>query len=226
MPLSQILALSESVNIKDQKIVGQVTSRNLHISASEYVSAQSFEFSFKPNAYSLYSQSRSLLSELRVADKISEQYLRFGDTGWLNYIAYQGAMTSGQITSCQWQTASSGKTLVLGSLPSISSTAFIVKAGDFCQVARYTYIATADVLRGSSTVVNIPVHRTLMTTVTAPIGAVIGQYGTTVSMGGTNYVGVTFPVLLVKYPSYTLIPITNDSFIAWDGDFSAYEVVL
>lgn len=226
MPLSQILAISESVNIKDQKIVGQVTSRNLHISASEYISTQAFQFELKPMNYLLYSQNRTLLSQLRVADKVQEQYLNFASTGWVNYITYQGDMTSGQIASCQWQTASAGKNLILGSLPSITSTKYIVKTGDFCQVGRYAYIATADVQRGSGTTVTIPVHRTLMTTLVSPLNAVIGQYGTTISLGGSTYTGITFPVLLTQYPSYNLVPMKNDSFIAWDGSFNAYEVVL
>lgn len=224
--LNQVLSISESINIKDQKIVGQVTSRNLHISASEYISAQSFEFSMKPMAYSLYSQNRELLSTLRVKDKLSEQYLNFGTTGWVNYIAYQGDMTGSEISACAWQTASSGKNLVLGSLPSMSATEYIVKTGDFCQVGRYAYIATASVQRGLGSTVTIPVHRTLMTTLVSPLSAVIGEYGTTISMGGSTYTGITFPVLLTKYPTYNLVPMTNDSFIAWDGEFSAYEVVL
>lgn len=226
MSLNQILAISEQVAFKDQKIVGQVTARNLKLSASEYLSTQAFEFTMKPMSWLLYSQNRSLLSELRVADKINEQYLNFGSTGWVNYIKYQGDMVSGQISSCQWQTSSSGKTLVLGSLPSISSGAYIVKAGDFCQVGRYTYIATANVLRGSGTTVNIPVHRSLITTLVSPVNAVIGQYGTTISMGGSAYTGVTFPILLVSYPTYTFIPMTDDSFIQWNGEFKAFEAIL
>jgi hypothetical protein len=45
-------------------------------------------------------------------------------------------------------------------------------------------------------------------------------------MGGSTYIGVTFPVILREYPTYTLNPITNDSFIAWDGQFKAMEVVI
>ena len=114
---------------------------------------------------------------------------------------------------------------MLGSLPSISASAFIVKTGDFIQIGRYAYIATADVLRGSLTTVNIPVHRPLMTTVATPVAAVIGQYGS-VTFGATAYTGVTFPVVVREYPAYTLIPMTNDSFIQWDNQFSAVEVVL
>jgi hypothetical protein len=179
-----------------------------------------------PMKYLLYSQNRSLLSTLRVNDKSLEQYLNFTNIGWLNYVAYQGDMTSGQIVTCEWQTASANKTLVLGSLPSISSSAYIVKVGDFCQVGRYAYIATADVLRGSGSTVNIPVHRNLIETLASPVSAVIGQYGTTVSMGGSTYAGVTFPVILREYPTYTLVPMTNDSFIQWNGSFVAIEDVL
>jgi hypothetical protein len=182
----------------------------------------------KPMNYLLYSQSRELLSVLRVADRQYEQYLNFTNIGWLNYVKYQGDMTSGQILACNWEDTSENKTLVLGSLPSISSTAYIVKTGDFCQVGRYSYIATANVLRGAGTTVNIPVHRTLITTVpeATTIGAVIGQYGTTISMGGSTYQGVTLPVILLEYPTYTLVPMTNDSFIAWNGTFKAIEAVL
>lgn len=226
MSLNTILAISESIAINDQKLVGQVLSRNQRISTSELLTVQPFEFTMKPMNYLLYSQNRELLSVLRVNDKALEQYLNFTNIGWLNYVAYQGDMTSGEIALCQWQTSSANKTLVLGSLPSISSSAYIVKTGDFCQVGRYCYIATADVIRGIGSTVNIPVHRNLIDTLATTVGAVIGQYGTTISMGGSTYAGVTFPVILREYPTYTLVPMTNDSFIQWNGPFVAIEDVL
>jgi hypothetical protein len=224
--LNNILAIAESVGINDQKFVGQVVSRNQRISASEILTVQPFAFDIKPMNYLLYSQNRNLLSALRVADKSTEQYLNFGTTGWTNYIKYQGDMTLGQIASCQYQITSANKNIVLGSLPSISSTAYIVKAGDFLQINRYSYIATADVQRGADTTVVIPVHRTILNVLASPVSAVIGQYGTTVSMGGSAYTGVTFPIILRDYPTYTLMPMTNDSFIAWSGNFKAFENVL
>lgn len=65
-----------------------------------------------------------------------------------------------------------------------------------------------------------------MTTLASPLGAVIGQYGTTTSIGGSTYTGVTFPVIMREYPTYSLVPMTNDSFIQWAGAFKAIEVVL
>lgn len=226
MSLNQILAISESVGINDQRFVGQMVSRNQRINTSEQLTVVPFSFELKPMNYLLYSQNRALLNSLRIPDKALTQYLNFGSTGWLNYIKYQGGLTNPQVTACQWQTSSANKTLVLGSLPSVPSTTYIVKAGDFCQVGLYTYIATADVQRGSGATVDIPVHRNLLTTLSVPVAAVIGEYGVTVSMGGNSYYGVTFPVVLRDYPTYTLIPMTNDSFIEWSGKFKAFEVVL
>ena len=226
MSLNTILRISESVGINDQRFVGQVISRNQRISTSEILTVVPFEFDMKPMNYLLYSQNRTLLAELRLADKATEQYLNFGSTGWLNYIKYQGDMTEAEVGACAWQAASANKTLVLGSLPTMGASEYIVRAGDFCQVGRYAYIATADVQRGSGSTVNIPVHRNLIDAVVSPIAAVIGQYGTTISMGGSTFTGVTFPVILREYPTYTLIPMTDDSFIQWSGNFTAFEAVL
>jgi hypothetical protein len=226
MSLQTILSVAESVGINDHRFIGQMLSRNMRLNTSEILTVQPFEFEIKPMNYLLYSQNRAVLSALRTVDKQYESYLNFGSTGWLNYVNYQGDMSSAQANNCQIDIASANKTIVLGSLPSISSTAFIVKIGDFIQIDRYAYIATANVQRGGGSTVNIPVHRTIMTTLVSPIGAVIGQYGTTVSLGGSTYTGITFPVTLREYPTYTLVPMTNDSFIQWNGGFKAVEVVL
>jgi len=226
MSLNTILSICESVGINDQRFIGQMVSRNQRISTSEIQTVVPFAFDMKPINYLYYSQNRAVLNSLRIPDKALEQYLNFGATGWVNYIAYQGNMTPAEISNCQWQTSSANKTLVLGSLPSISSSAFIVRAGDFCQVGRYAYIATADVTRGGGSTVNIPVHRNLITTLSSATNAVIGQYGTTISLGGSSYTGTTFCVILREYPTYTLVPVANDSFIQWNGNFMAFESVL
>jgi hypothetical protein len=226
MSLQTILSVAETVGINDKKFAGQMMSRNMRISTSEILTSQPFMFTMKPNNYLLYSQNKGVLSALRVADRVSEQYLNFGSTGWVNYIYYGGDMTSGQIAACQVQTSSTAKTIVLGNLPSISSTAYIVRVGDFIQIGRYPYIATANVQRGGAGTVDIPVHRSILEPVLSPTAAVIGQYGTTTALGGSTYTGITFCVVAKDYPTYNLVPITNDSFIAWDGAFSAMEVVL
>lgn len=227
MSLQTILSVAETVGINDHKFAGQMMSRNMRISTSEILTSQPFMFTMKPNNYLLYSQNKAVLSALRVADRITEQYLNFGSTGWVNYIAYGGQMTSVEIIACQIQTTTTGKTIVLGNFPgTVTAGEYVVRAGDFIQIDRYAYIATADVLRGVAGTVDIPVHRSVLTTVSSPVGAVIGQYGTTTALGGSTYTGVTFCVVAKDYPTYNLVPITNDSFISWDGAFSAMEVIL
>lgn len=232
MSLQTILSICESVGINDQRFVGQTVSRNQKITTAEILTVVPFVFDMRPMNYLLYSQNRTTLNSLRIPDKSLQQYLNFGSTGWLNYIKYQGDMTSVQIAACQWQTSSGGtgpilsKNLVLGSLPSISADAYLFRIGDFVQVGLYSYIVTSDVLRGSGSTVSVPVHRNLLTVVASPIPCVAGEFGTTVSMGGTIYTGITFPVILREYPTYTLIPMTNDSFINWNGTFRAFEQVL
>jgi hypothetical protein len=225
MSLNQILAVSESVEINDQRFVGQVISRNQRITTSEQMTVVPFKFTLRPMNYLLYSQSRDLLASLRYYDKALTQYLNFGSTGWSAYIAYQGDMTSGEIATCEWQTSSANTTLVLGSLPTMGAGEYIVRAGDFCQVDTYTYIATSDVVRGSGSTVNIPVHRNLIEAVASPVAAVIGEYGTTISLGGSSYTGVTFPVILREYPTYALVPMGADAYIQWTGTFQAFEAV-
>jgi len=182
MSLQNILAICESVGINDQRFVGQTVSRNQRIITSEILTVVPFAFDMKPMNYLYYSQNRGVLNSLRIADKALEQYLNFGTTGWLNYVKYQGDMSSLQISACAWQTASANKTLVLGDLPSMTSSDYIVREGDFCQVGRYSYIATADVQRGSGSTVDIPVHRNLIDALVSPVAAVIGEFGTTISM--------------------------------------------
>lgn len=225
MGLQTILSVCESVGINDQRFVGQTVSRNQRIVTSEYETVVPFAFDLKPMAYLLYSQNRAVLNLLRIADKALTQYLNFASTGWENYIAYQGDMTAGEIAACLWQTSSVDKILVLGNLPTMSSTEYIVRAGDFCQIDSHAYIATADVQRGVGSTVNIPVHRNLIAAIASTQNAVIGQYGTTISMDGATYTGVTFPVILRDYPTYTLMPFSNDSYIAWNGSFKAFEFV-
>lgn len=226
MSLQNILSISESVGINDQRFVGQTLSRNQKITTSEILTVVPFDFTLKPMNYLLYSRNRELLNSLRIPDKAQTQYLNFGSTGWLHYIQYQGDMTETQIGNCQWQTSSANKILVLGSLPSIASSKYLFRAGDFVQVGLYSYIVTADVTRGPNPTVNVPVHRSLISALTSTVSCVAGEFGTTTSMGGNTYIGITFPVVLREYPTYTLTPITNDSFINWAGSFRAFESVL
>lgn len=226
MSLQTILSICESVGINDQRFVGQTLSRNQKLVTSEIMTVVPFQFELRPMNYLLYSQNRTTLNSLRIPDKSLTQYLNFGQTGWLNYVKYQGQMSSVEIGNCLWVTTSANKNLILGALPALAPTDYLFRVGDFVQVGLYSYIVTADVQRGGGSTVNVPIHRNLLSTLTSNVPCVAGEFGTTVSMGGTTYTGVTFPVVLREYPTYNLVPMANDSFISWSGSFQALEQVL
>lgn len=226
MSLTQILNISETLEINDHRFVGQVVSRNQKITTSEQMTIVPFQFTMRPMNFLLYSQNRDLLASLRYYDKALTQYLNFASTGWSSYIKYQGDMNPASLVGCKF-IPSINKTLVIGTLPSgMASDEYVVRAGDFLQYGLYTYIATEDVTRGLGTTVNVPIHRNIIQTYETSLDAVIGQYGETVSMGGDIYTGVTFPVILREYPTYTLMPMANDSYIQWAGSFKAFEAAL
>ena len=102
---------------------------------------------------------------------------------------------------------------------------YLFRAGDFVQKDRGVYIVTQDVYVTpvSGTSYTVYLHRQPMGNAGGAFA--VGEYGN-VSLGGQTYVGVTFPVILQEYPTYTLNPFTNDSFIEWTGNFVAMESIL
>ena len=227
MSLNQILAIAQSLDIVDQRFVGQTISRNQHIYTAEIATVVPFQFVMRPHQYLPYSKNRALLSDLRIADKSLEQVLNFTSTGWAHLIAYQGDLAPSQLAPITATAASSNKTIVINNIPaSVVATQEVVRAGDYIQIGRYTYIVTADVPRGTSPALSIPIHRSLLTTVADGTDLVFGQYGTA-TISGNSYTGITFPVVLRDYPNPIFVPsVTNDSFINWSGDFKAFEYVL
>jgi hypothetical protein len=136
-------------------------------------------------------------------------------------------MTPSEIASCVFLTSSTGTNLLMGAIPtSVLDTDYIVRKGDYLQYGRYSYIATQDVLRGVESGVTVPVHRNVLQGSSVNLPCVIGQYGTTINFGSGTFTGVTFPVILREYPTYNLVPYYEDSYIAWNGDFYAFENVV
>ena len=226
MAITELVAQAEMFSINDQKLVGQSLTRNQRIFTSEIQTVVPFGFVFKPNAYQQYSLWRDILADLRYRDRSQEDYLNMAQTGWVNTIAYRGSLSSDQIDALVATSASSGKNLVLSSLPVAAETLAICQPGDFIQIGRYAYIATSQVLRGVGTTVTVPVHRALLNTITSSRQVVIGQYGTTESLGGNSYTGITFCTILRDYPQFTHMPMKDESFISWNGNFTALESVL
>jgi len=225
--INDILNITQQLGVNDHRFVGQSLSRNQRLFTSEISTVVPFEFTLTPHNYLRYQQNRGLLNSLRVADKSMEQYLNFSSTGYLNQFKYQGDMTPAQISLVLVSSISSGTNLVLSNLPIGLPIQYAVRIGDAIQVGRYTYYATADVTLSNSTTATVPIHRPLLNLLNSPVSAVIGEFGNTITLGLQSYVGITIPVILREYPTYSLVPYAaNDFFIAWDGSFKAFENVL
>ena len=226
MAITELVKQSETFSVNDQRLVGQSLSRNQRLFTSEIQTVVPFGFTFKPNSYQQYSLWRDILSDLRTRDRSMEDYLNMVNSGWVNIVLYRGDLNAGQIDDLVATAASLGKTLVISGLPTVAPTTIIVKPGDFIQIGRYPYIATETVFRGSGGNVMVPVHRALLNTITTSRQVVIGQYGTTEALGGNSYTGITFCTLLREYPQFNHVPMANESFISWGGNFTALEAVL
>lgn len=229
MSLQAIVAQSESFGINDHRVIGQTVSRSLHILTSEIMSAQPFSFTFKPHNYMRFSQSRQILQALRKEDRLTEQTINLAVTGWKSIIAYQGTLPN---TAVLYVNSTPTETTFNWSATGLVSgaTYTVFKAGDLVQWGRYAYYivsdVTATVAAASSAVSGVAtVHRTILQTVTSSTQMAFGERGIT-TVGGVPYAGVTFPVIVREYPTYTLKPITNDSFIEWDGSFSVMENII
>jgi hypothetical protein len=98
------------------------------------------------------------------------------------------------------------QTISVGNLPSVSSTVFVFKAGDFLQLGNYSYKVTEDVLRGAGTTVSVSLHRPVIGTVTT---------GTLAGVGNA----CEFTVLAERCPTYTLTPAPGGAFVQWDDAF-------
>jgi hypothetical protein len=102
--------------------------------------------------------------------------------------------------------AANSQTISVGNLPSVPSSRFVFKAGDFLQLGNYSYKVTSDVLRGVGVTVSVNLHRPVIGTVSV---------GTLAGVGNA----CEFTVLAEKCPTYTLTPYPNSALVNWDDAF-------
>jgi hypothetical protein len=116
----------------------------------------------------------------------------------------------------------------------VSSSTVLFRAGDWVQfrTAINNGVETVDrglartvpldVVRGTGTTVQVPLHRRFVFSNTATYTQGHGRAGADISVGGVPGNGMTFPIVITKMPNYKLIP---GGLVEWTGDFELYEVV-
>jgi hypothetical protein len=165
-------------------------------------------FTVTPHNYLYYPQVRNVIQAIDNKDRQLPESISFASTNLSWFVAYQGDLTTGQVNALTLASApaANATTISVGNLPSVSSSAYVFKAGDFLQLGLYPYKVTENVLRGSGSTVNVTLHRPVIST---------PSVGTLTAVGSA----CTFYMLAETCPTYTLNPMTNGAFVQWDAPF-------
>ena len=210
MSLQSIINICESIQVDRRKVVSVQFTRSEIARVDQTPTRNPWKFSLVIAALLPYETNRSLIEEIDRLDRTTPETVTFSNFGWL--FAYQGSMNQTQIDAIR-VTSFSGTTLTLGTLPSISSSAYLFKKGDLIQIADYPYpfTVTSDVQRGSQATVAVPVHRgNFITASVANKAILVGS-------------ACQFRVFCPNMPTWRLVPGGKTALIEWTSDFQLVE---
>jgi hypothetical protein len=208
MSFQTIFEIQQSMSVNNRRTVGQQVSRSGQVRVAQYLTSVPWVFTITPHNFLYYPQVRGVIQAIDNKDRQLPESITFASSNLSWFTAYQGDLTTAQAAALTLASlpAANATTISVGNLPSISSTAFVFKAGDFLQLGTYPYKVTADVLRGSGSTVNVTLHRPVI----APFSV-----GTLSGVGNS----CTFYMLAESCPTYTLNPMANGAFVQWDKPF-------
>jgi hypothetical protein len=196
------------MTVNNRRTVGQQVSRSGQVRVAQYLTSVPWVFTVTPHNYLYYPQVRNVIQAIDNKDRQLPESISFASANLSWFVAYQGDLTTGQVNALTLASSPSANatTISVGNLPSVSSSAYVFKAGDFLQLGLYPYKVTDNVLRGSGSTVNVTLHRPVIST---------PSVGTLTAVG----TACTFYMLAETCPTYTLNPMTNGAFVQWDAPF-------
>lgn len=208
MSFQTIFNVQQSMTVNNRRTVGQQVSRSGQIRVAQYLTAVPWVFTVMPHNYLPYATSRDIIQTIDNLDRQLPETITFSGANLAWFTEYQGDLTLAQANALTLASvpAANSQVISVGNLPSVASTKFVFKAGDFLQLGNYSYKVTADVLRGTNTNVSVSLHRPVIGTVTT---------GTLAGVGNA----CEFTVLAEKCPTYTLVPAPGSAFVQWDEPF-------
>lgn len=208
MSFQTIFEIQQSMTVNTRRTVGQQVSRSGQVRVAQYLTSVPWVFTVTPHAYLPYATSRDIIQTIDNLDRQLPETITFNSANLSWFTKYQGDLTTVQANALTLAAvpAPNAQTVSIGNLPSVSSTAVVFAAGDFIQIGNYTYKVTADVLRGTNSVVSVNIHRPVIGTPTV---------GTLAGVGNA----CEFTVLAERCPTYTLMPAPGGAFVQWDDAF-------
>lgn len=208
MSFQTILDIHQSFTVNNRRTIGQMYSRAGYVTVSQYLTAVPWVFTVRPHQYLYYPQVRAVIQTIDNLDRQNTGTLSFAASNLSWFTDYQGELTAGQVAALTLASvpAANSQTLTIGNLPTVASTTLVFKAGDFLQLGTYVYKVTANVQRGSSSTIQVNIHRPVIGT---------PSIGTLTAVGSAVY----FTVLAERCPTYTLNPMADGAYVEWDDDF-------
>lgn len=213
MSLQTIINKAESIQIDRRKVVGVQYTRSEVAKVTETATKNPWRMSVTVSAAFPYAENRALIERIDKLDRSTSETITFSNNANLAWMfAYQGQMNSGHISTLR-AVSFTGKTLVLNNLPNLQAfqaTSVLFKEGDILQIGNnpYPFTVTADVLRGSSDTVNVPLHRAnILTNSVSNLAITVGN-------------GVQFKMFCPNMPTYTIIA---GKYIQFNSEFQLYE---
>lgn len=214
MSFQSILDINQSFTVNNRRMIGQMYSRSGQVTIAQYLTSVPWVFTVRPHQYLYYPQVRAVVQAIDNADRQLSSTLSFDTTSLQWFTAYQGELSTAEVNALTLASVppANSQNLTIGNLPSVASTVLVFKAGDFLQLGTYVYKVTANVARGSSSTVTVPIHRPVIGT---PV------VGTLTAVGKAVY----FTVVAQQCPTYTLNPMADGAYVQWDDDFIFREYV-
>ena len=163
-----------------------------------------------------YANSRGLLEDYDATGRNTEEEITLSNsTGGSWIMDYQGKFNNTDLNSITVSSVNNANIVLdVSGTSSAGPGTVLVEKGDYIQPAssRYSYQATAQVLRGSGSTVTVPINR-----------AVFDEDGYTIAGKGIEVgVNCTFRVKMVNQPTYSIVP---GRYVSWSGDMILTEVI-
>ena len=210
-----IVDIQQSMTVSNRRMIGQQSTRSGQLFIAQYLTTVPWVFTITPHQYLYYPQVRDIIQTIDNLDRQNVDTITFASDNLKWFTAYQGDLTPTQYNALTIASApaTNSQVITVGNLPSVSSTAFVFKQGDFIQIGNYVYKVATTVTRGSGSTITVQLNR--------PIIGTVG-IGTLTAVGNN----VVFTVVAQECPTYTLNPMTDGAFVKWDGNFVFREYIV
>lgn len=214
MSFQTIVDIQQSMTVNNRRTIGQQVTRGGQIRTAQYLTSVPWVFTITPHNYLYYPQVRDVIQTIDNLDRQTAANITFNSTNLQWFTEYKGGLSTVQASALTLASVppANSQTITVGNLPAVASTTVVFAAGDFLQLGSYVYKVTQAVLRGSGSTVSVNLHRPVIGTPAT---------GTLTAVGKDVY----FPVYAEVCPTYTLTPMTNGAFVAWDQPFVFRENV-